>query len=116
MSKHTKTTGTETWEDDVLHATQPVLVDFWAPWCAPCRMIAPALEELAEEFAGRVTIAKVNVDENAEIAGRYGIRSIPTLILFRDGKPVEQLVGARPKADLARVLAEQAGAPRAQVS
>jgi len=116
MTKHTKTTGTETWEDDVLHAAQPVLVDFWAPWCAPCRMIAPALEELAEEYAGRVTVAKVNVDENADVAGRYGVQSIPTLLLFREGKVVEQYVGARPKAELARLLAQHAGAERAQVS
>lgn len=116
MSKHTKTAGTQNWEEDVLHAQQPVLVDFWAPWCAPCRMIAPALEELAEEYAGRVTIAKVNVDDNNDIAGRYGIRSIPTLILFRGGKVVEQFVGARPKADIARLLAEHAGAERAQAS
>jgi thioredoxin 1 len=116
MSKATKTTGTQTWEDDVLHAAQPVLVDFWAPWCAPCRMIAPALEELAEQYAGRVTIAKLNVDENADVAARYGIQSIPTLLLFREGKVVEQYVGARPKADIARLLDQHAGAERAQVS
>jgi thioredoxin 1 len=116
MTKHTKTTGTETWEDDVLHAAQPVLVDFWAPWCAPCRMIAPALEELAEQYAGKVTIAKLNVDDSADVAARYGIQSIPTLLLFREGKVVEQYVGARPKADIARLLEQHAGAERAQAS
>jgi thioredoxin 1 len=73
------------------------LVDFWAPWCGPCRMIAPIIEELAEEFDGRATIAKVNTDEEQMTAVKYGIRSIPTLLIFKDGKPVDQVIGAVPK-------------------
>jgi thioredoxin 1 len=116
MSKNTVTVAAGTWEEEVLHSEVPVLVDFWAPWCAPCRMIAPALEELAAEFAGRVKIAKVNVDESPEIAGQFGIQGIPTLLLFKEGRVAEQYVGARPKADIARLLgqhvpAEQASTP-----
>lgn len=86
---------------DVLQAGQPVVVDFWAEWCGPCRMIAPALEEIASEMAGKVTIAKLNIDENPDVALRFGVRSIPTLILFKDGKPAAIQVGAQPKNRLA---------------
>ncbi len=83
------------------------LVDFWAPWCGPCKMIAPTLDELAGELQGRARIAKVNVDDNPEVAGSFGIMSIPTLLLFKDGQPVGKLVGAQPKASL-KAFVEQA--------
>jgi len=88
----------------VVEAKVPFLVDFWAPWCAPCRAIAPTVEELAGEYAGRVGFGKVNVDENPKVATEYGVRSIPTLLLFKDGKPVKQIVGLRPKAELKKNL------------
>ncbi|HJV91125.1 MAG TPA: thioredoxin [Holophagaceae bacterium] len=83
------------------------LVDFWAPWCGPCKMIAPTLDELAGELQGKARIAKVNVDDNPEVAGSFGIMSIPTLLLFKDGKPVGKVVGAQPKASL-KAFVEQA--------
>ena len=92
----------QSFEQDVLKATTPVVVDFWAEWCGPCRMIGPALEEISNEMQGKVTIAKVNVDENPGIASQLGIRSIPTLMLFKDGKRAGQKVGAAPKGDLSR--------------
>jgi thioredoxin 1 len=89
-----------TFEANVLKAATPTLVDFWATWCAPCRMIAPVLEEIAAENEGRLTIAKLDVDSNPGVAASYGIQSIPTLILFKDGKPVERLVGFMNKKKL----------------
>ena len=83
---------------DVLGAGKPVLVDFWAEWCGPCRMIAPALEELSEELAGTVKIVKLNIDENPDTPGRLGVRGIPTMILFKDGQQVATKVGAEPKS------------------
>jgi thioredoxin 1 len=98
-------TATEqNFKSEVLESKVPVLVDFWAEWCGPCRMIAPAIEELSKEFDGKAKIAKVNVDEQPNLAGQYGVRSIPTLLFFRDGKVVEQLVGAAPKGTLAGKL------------
>ena len=88
----------------VQSSAKPVLVDFWAEWCAPCRMLAPTFEKLAENYGHEISFAKVNVDELPEVASQYGIRSIPTLLLLRDGEVVEELVGARPYQDLARVL------------
>ena len=93
----------ETFEQAVTGG-QVVLVDFWAPWCGPCRMIAPVIEQVAEEFAGRAAVGKVNVDEEPELAQRFSVMSIPTLIVLKDGKLVEQAVGARGKADVAAML------------
>ena len=89
-------------QDDVLGASVPVVVDFWAEWCGPCKMIGPTLEEIAKEYEGKVKIAKVNVDENQGIAGQLGIRSIPTLMIYKDGKVTSQKVGAAPKGELKR--------------
>ncbi|RJQ30649.1 MAG: thioredoxin [Peptococcaceae bacterium] len=89
---------------EVLQSALPVLVDFWAPWCGPCRSMAPVIEELADEYGGRVKVAKVNVDENKTLAGSYGVMSIPTLIIFNNGKIVDTIVGFNPKTTLAKKL------------
>jgi len=88
----------------VLESASPVLVDFWAEWCGPCRAVGPVVEELSKEFEGKVVFAKVNVDENATLASQYGIMSIPTLIIFKKGKPADQVIGFRPKAELKKLL------------
>ena len=93
-----------TFENEVIKSETPVLVDFWASWCGPCRMLAPVVEDIASSYAGRLKVGKVNVDENQEITMKYGIRSIPTLILFKDGKAVEQIIGAVPKSEIERIL------------
>ena len=96
----TKTVTDASFAADVLQSDLPVLVDFWADWCGPCKMIAPALEEISEELAGKVTIAKVDITENTGIASEMGVQSIPLMILFKDGKPVAQKLGAAPKSQL----------------
>lgn len=97
----TNATTDATFDADVLKSSEPVVVDFWAEWCGPCKMIAPALEEISEEMAGQVKIAKLNIDENQDMAMKYGVRSIPMLILFKDGEPMATQVGAAPKGKLA---------------
>lgn len=89
---------------EVLQSAQPALVDFWAPWCGPCRSMAPIIEELSTEYSGKVKVAKVNVDQNQALAGRYGVMSIPTLLMFKDGKMAGQVVGYTPKNVLAKKL------------
>jgi len=91
-------------EAEVLKSELPVLVDFWAPWCGPCRMIAPSVEALAAEYAGKAKIGKLNTDENEDVSAKFGIRSIPTLLIFKNGEVVNQLVGALPKEKIAEQL------------
>ncbi len=91
-----------TFDQDVLQSSEPVVVDFWAEWCGPCRMIGPSLEDIAKEMKGKVKVAKFNIDENPEITIKYGVQSIPTLLLFKDGKQVDKKIGAAPKGELLR--------------
>ena len=99
MADVLKFTG-ENFKSEVLDSGIPVLVDFWAPWCGPCRMIAPVVDELAAELSGKLKVGKVNTDENTQLAGEYGVMSIPTLIVFKDGEAAERLVGFMNKKDL----------------
>lgn len=100
----------ETFDEQVSDAEGLTVVDFWAPWCGPCRMVSPALEELASEYAGQVRFAKVNVDENPQLAAFFGIRSIPTIGFFKDGETVGAVIGARPKAALKQTIEQLRGA------
>lgn len=106
---HTLEFSDQNFEQDVLKSPQPVLVDFWATWCAPCRMMSPTVDALATEYAGRAKVGKLNVDENLQVASRYGIRSIPTLLLFQGGEIKEQVVGTKPKDELNRLLDKYLG-------
>ncbi len=96
----TKKITDSSFQTDVLSADGPVLVDFWAEWCGPCRMIGPALEEISDELGGKVTITKINIDENPDAPAKYGVRGIPTMILFKGGEPAATKVGAAPKGQL----------------
>ncbi len=96
-------------DQTVLQSDKPVLVDFWAPWCRPCLMVAPILDELAEEYSGRISIARIDIDQNPKTAARYNIMSIPTLLLFKNGEPVSHIVGFRPKEELKRSLDDALG-------
>ena len=96
----TKAISDDSFEADVLNSSEPVLVDFWAEWCGPCKMIGPALEEISDELAGKVSIVKLNIDDHPDTPGKYGVRGIPTMILFKDGAPAATKVGAAPKSAL----------------
>ncbi|MEO1021909.1 MAG: thioredoxin [Bacteroidota bacterium] len=106
MGKTVEFTDTN-FDEEVLKSSTPVLVDFWAEWCGPCRMIGPVVEEMAGEYEGKAKIGKVNVDHNPEVSVKYGIRSIPALLIFKDGQVVDQIVGAVPKTHLAKHLEAQ---------
>lgn len=103
MANNLAVTAAE-FDEKVLKSELPVLVDFWAEWCGPCRMIGPSVEQLAQEYAGKASVYKLNVDTDGEIAGRYGVMSIPALLVFKGGKVVDQMVGAAPKPQLAALI------------
>ncbi len=109
MAANIKNVGEKEFKATVLDSQKPVLVDFWAVWCGPCRMVAPIIDELSEEYKDRVEFAKVNVDEAPMIASTYSVMSIPTIIVFKGGKPADQIVGYRPKKDIQKVLEKSLG-------
>uniref|UniRef100_A0A7C5V5E8 Thioredoxin n=1 Tax=Caldicellulosiruptor owensensis TaxID=55205 RepID=A0A7C5V5E8_9FIRM len=104
MANNIVTLTSENFEKEVLQSDIPVVVDFWAAWCGPCRMVAPVIEELAQEYAGKVKFAKLNVDDYSDIAYAFRIMSIPTIMLFKDGKAVDKIIGARPKSDFVNFI------------
>lgn len=104
MSENIVDVNQNTFQSNVTESNKPVLVDFWAAWCGPCRMVAPVIEELAGEYKDKFGFAKVDVDENPQLASQYGVMSIPTMIIFKDGKPQEQVIGYKPKAELKKLL------------
>ncbi len=99
----------DNFESEVINSDLPVLVDFWAPWCGPCRIIAPVVEELSESLAGKLKVGKLNVDDNQQVSMKFGIRSIPTLLVFKGGEVAEQIIGAVPKTEIERVVTKVIG-------
>ena len=106
MAGNTVTVDANSFKDEVLSSDKPVLVDFWATWCGPCKMVAPVLEEIADENPDKITVAKLDIDQNPSVARDYQVMSVPTLLLFKDGEPVKQIVGAKPKAALLSDLSD----------
>jgi len=112
MSEHVTEVSDANFEQVVLQSSQPVLVDFWAAWCAPCRMLAPTVEAVAEKYDGNAKVVKLNVDENPQTASRFGLRSIPTLLVFKTGREVDRIVGVQPKSEILRRLERAMACPR----
>ena len=107
MSDKVQNVTDQSFESDVLQSSDPVLVDFWAAWCAPCRMLSPTIDQIAQDFAGRAKVVKLNVDDNRETSAKYGIRGIPTLLLFKNGELRDQVVGATSRENIARLIENQ---------